>query len=297
MPSATSPPESDSKPPGDPSELRLPAMGEADPGDDESEKFLQSASANPPGHAAQRSRRFTAEQFTRWQALYNKQWRQLRRWIERGDACSDPCPLDDPARMPGWWDRRMKWRVPPEIEAAALAAAKALPPPPDAVAPALPATQEQPPPSPAGLKPIDIESFDPEEGDRLRELKQIQAAKYAELRDAYSAGIECSARETKYLKLCETVDKIETRVTGRLKKRGLYILRAAVERDLAAAAELLCRSRDSMVRRILELCPSLVGEQRAEVTAAIERARASEERMLSRLESLTATDLLRELAA
>ena len=144
---------------------------------------------------------------------------------------------------------------------------------------------------------IDLESIDPEEGDRLRELKQIQAAKFNQLKTALKAGEDCALLESKYLKLSETIDKIETRVTERLKKRGLFILREAVERDLAAAAELLRQSRSSMVRRVHELCPSLTADQRAEVTAAIERARASEERMLCQLETLSTNDLLRELAA
>ena len=146
-------------------------------------------------------------------------------------------------------------------------------------------------------KSIDIESFDPEEGDRLRELKQIQAAKFSQLKDALKAGDDATALETKYVKLCETIDKIETRVTERLKKRGLYILREAVERDLAAAAELLRQSRESMDRRVQELCPSLDMQQRLEVTAAITKARRAEERILSMLPSLHQNDLLRELAA
>lgn len=144
---------------------------------------------------------------------------------------------------------------------------------------------------------IDLESIDPEEGDRLRELKQIQAAKFTQLKNALMRGEDCAVQESKYLKLSETIDKIETRVTERLKKRGLFILRDIVERDLAASAELLRQSRASMVRRVLELCSSLTSTQREEVTAAIERARSSEERMLCKLETLTTNDVLRDLAA
>lgn len=258
----------------------------------------------PPSTAAfqaelepDRSVKLSKSDEPRYEKLYGKKWRQIRRWIDRGDERGEACPLHDPAKMPGWWSRHMKWRVPVEIEMAALASANP-PPPPD------PEPSYSPPPLPPDpdrtaphAAPIDLESIDPEEGDRLRELKQIQAAKFAQLKDSLKRGDDSALLESKYLKLCETIDKIETRVTERLKKRGLFILREVVERDLAAASELLRQSRTSMVRRVQELCPSLSGDQRAEVTAAIERARSSEERMLCRLESLTSDDLLRELAS
>jgi len=231
----------------------------------------------------------------KYEKLYSKKWRQIRRWIDRGDENNDPCPLHDPSRMPGWWSRNMKWRIPAEIEQAAVDGSRpaSLPEPPDQSDQGEP---HSPPPPQTGPK-IDLESFDPEEGDRLRELKQIQAAKFAQLRDALRLGHECSAQESKYLKLSETIDKIETRVAERLKKRGLYILRDLVERDMAASAELLRQSHDAMVRRVLESCASLTMEQRAEVAAAVETARSAEQRMLCRLDSLAANDLLRDLAA
>lgn len=234
----------------------------------------------------------------KYEKLYAKKWRQIRRWIDRGEENNDPCPLHAPSRMPGWWSRNMKWRIPAEIEQAAVTETRSpAAPSPDSSPQStdLP-PQDLPPPPQIGPK-IDLESFDPEEGDRLRELKQIQAAKFSQLRDALRLGHECSAQESKYLKLSETIDKIETRVTERLKKRGLYILRDIVERDMAASAELLRQSHDAMVRRVLESCPSLTLEQRAEVAAAVEQARSSEQRMLCRLDSLSANDLLRDLAA
>jgi len=184
-----------------------------------------------------RSVKLTKADEPRYEKIYGKKWRQIRRWIERGEERADPCPLHDPAKMPGWWSRNMKWRVPAEIEMAALSTSKpsSLPDPdPDALPPHVPSVHR-----PMVNPIIDLESIDPEEGDRLRELKQIQAAKFTQLKNALKAGEDCALLESKYLKLSETIDKIETRVTERLKKRGLFILREAVERDLAAASELL----------------------------------------------------------
>jgi hypothetical protein len=206
--------------------------------------------------------------------------------------------------MMNWWPRHNKWRVPPEIEEAAIALSReeqpeaARPPSSQPTLPdPAPATASSLPPIVAVGKSIDIDSFDPEEGDRLRELKQIQSAKFAQLREALKAGDDCTLLESKYVKLSETIDKIETRVTERLKKRWLYVLREEVERDLAAAAELLRQSQASMDRRVQELCPSLNAEQRAEVSAAIARARRSEERILAQLPSIQKDDLLRELSS
>ena len=231
----------------------------------------------------------------RAEALYGRKWRQLRRWIDRGERNNDPCPLLEPAKMPAWWSRNFQWRVPGEIEAAALNAVRT----PDCAAQPEGAPNGGEPSTPAAaatIRPVNLEDFDPEEGDRLRELKQIQAAKFAELKERLRRGEESGFAESKYLKLCETVDKIETRVTERLKKRGLYILRDAVERDMAAAAELLRQSGASLARRVLERCPSLNADQRAQVNAAIDAVSAAQTRILARLSSFdNGSDLLREL--
>lgn len=270
------------------------------------------ASPSPPisvavhAEVSHRTAKLTKADEQRYSALYKKGWRQIRRWVEKGEKSGDPCPLNDPRALMAWWPRHNTWRVPPEIEEAAIASAIA---PKNSVAPPaspVPSDREDIPQIPAPQttmvqtgagKSIDLENFDPEEGDRLRELKQIQSAKFAQLKDALKDGQDCTLLESKYLKLSETIDKIESRVTERLKKRGLYILREAVERDLAAGAELFRQSGESMKRRVLELCPSLTAEQRAEVAAAIDVALQSQARVFSRLDSLNYDDLLRELTA
>jgi hypothetical protein len=242
----------------------------------------------------------------RYEKLYKKNWRSLYRWLEKGEKASDPCPLHDPRAMLHWWPRHNTWRVPPEIEEAALAFAVAVrtesaPPHADPLPPKMDgfgASAPNPEPSakPSG-KSIRLEDFDPEEGDRLRELKQLQAAKFDQLREAFQDQLPTNALETSYVKLCETIDKIETRVIERLKKRGLYILRDEVERDLAKNAEMLRQTRESMERRVLEQCPSLTGDQRTEVSAAVYKARQREDTMFSRLDCLKPDELLRDLAS
>lgn len=255
---------------------------------------------------ASRTVKLTRAEEQRAEELYGRKWRQIRRWVEKGLQNNDPCPLFEPAKMPSWWTRNNTWRVPPEIEQAAIDASRAAVPATSSSTeePTPPSPREAPPsgaappPPPEPAKSIDLEDFDPEEGDRLRELKQIQAARFAGLKDDLKVGRDTGVAESKYLRLCETIDKIETRITERLKKRGLYILREVIERDMAAAAELLRQSHASMERRVRELCPSLTAAQRTEVTAAIARARASEQRILASLPSFqNGDDLLKELHA
>ncbi len=229
-----------------------------------------------------------------WERIYQTGSRQLRRWWQEG------APLHLPTEMPKWWEGeraagRKKWGVPERI----LIAAKSATPSDE------PAAEITPTPAapsvaviPQTSAPINLEDFDPEEGDRLRELKQIQAARFAQLRDALRAGHDTTLIETKYVRLCETVDKMESRVSERLKKRGLYVLRPEIERDVAKAAEMIRSMGESEVRRVLELCPGLPHEFREQVAAAIKRvssARAGVFRMLKSLKS--PDDALLQLAA
>lgn len=247
-----------------------------------------------------------------------KSWRTMYRWIEVGDAKKDPCPLAEPAKMPSWWNRCMTHRCPAEIEQAAVDAAQVASEAP-APGPASNATMQDPggaariPATPttmtaatgAAVGPatdpsriIRLEDFDPEEGDRLREIKQLQAGKFSQLKKALERGEDTSVMEGKYVKLCETVDKIESRITERMKKRGLYLLREEVDSDMARVSELMRQFRDSMERRVLERCASLTAEQRIEVAAAVRASRAAEDRILAKLNTKTADDdLLADLRA
>lgn len=215
----------------------------------------------------------------------------MYRWVALGAKNHDPCPLAMPAKMPGWLSRNMpRGHVSARIEQAALDAARGTTPP-------VTEPDPQPPSTEPIAKSIRLEDFDPEEGDRLRELKQIQLVKFTELKAAMLAGGDTTLLTTRYIKFSEDLDKIESRVIERMKKRGLYVLRDQVERDLAGNAELLRQTRESMPRRVLEQCASLTADQRLEVTAAILRARAREDSILCKLDVLKTDDLLRELAA
>ena len=220
--------------------------------------------------------------------------RQIRRWLTEG------APLHDPASMPAWWEGelaagRKRWGLPDRLLEAAQAA----------TAPAHDESTGSASPSftsPASHMAtgtgdrINLEDYDPEEGDRLRELKQIQAARYTQLKNALAAGNDTVMLETKYLRLTETLDKMETRVSERLKKRGLYIARPEVERELATAAELIRQMGESEARRLLELCPDITASGREQILRAVPMLAEARARVFRTLGTLRTTeDALLEL--
>lgn len=238
-------------------------------------------------------RKLRAVDRERYARTYSANWRTIYNWVEIGKAAKDDCPLDEPAKMPAWWSRNRKHRVPPGIEAAAAACAPVVTQPTVAAATdgALPAEKVPAP------KVFSVEDFDPEEGDRIRELKQLQRVRYQKIQDATERDEDVDSKLRAYLQFCDTLDKIESRALDRLKKMGVFVSRAEVNADLAANAEMLRQMSASMERRVLERCSSLSSEQREEVASAIRAARAAEEKTLSRLNTLAPEELQLELAS
>jgi hypothetical protein len=228
-------------------------------------------------------------------STYATSSRQIRRWLTEG------APLHDPAAMPAWWEGelaagRKRWGLPDRIlEAARSSAAPAPDESPGSASPSLPLPASSHMSTGTGDR-INLEDYDPEEGDRLRELKQIQAARYTQLKNALAAGNDTVMLETKYLRLTETLDKMESRVSERLKKRGLYIARPEVERELATAAELIRQMGESEARRLLELCPDLTANGREQILRAVPMLAEARARVFRTLGTLRTTeDALLEL--
>jgi len=103
----------------------------------------------------------------KWSKIYGRKWRQLRRWIDRGSRNGDPCPPDDHPAMRGWWNRNYPNRkVPQEIEHPLHDAENNLS-----------QKKRMLPIEP----PIDLASFDPEEGVELRNARRLAASIYNKL--------------------------------------------------------------------------------------------------------------------
>ncbi len=84
--------------------------------------------------------------------------RTVKRWVALGREAGDPCPLDDLAKLPEWYGRRLSYGIPSDLLAACVgqstptAAAASSPPQPDPVTPAG-ATGATPPAGAAATAP------------------------------------------------------------------------------------------------------------------------------------------------
>lgn len=245
-------------------------------------------------------RKLTKRQSAEWERTYETGHRTIRRWWDEG------APLHDSAAMPIWWEKeraagRKAWSVPDKLlKAAAHAPKPSAPAAPLIGEVAAPTATETPAASgtPAAGPPINLEDFDPEEGHNLRGLKQLKAARWAEIRKKLEAGSDVGHLQTSLVKLEDMISRIEARIEERLKKKGLYVLVSVVSRDLAKLAEMMRQMTDTEVRRVLELCPNLSVEARQQVATAVLKVAAARQRVLRNLKSIkTPDDALLQLAA
>lgn len=234
------------------------------------------------------SKELTRDKLAEYEKLYDRGGRQLRRWWKEG------APLDRPTDMPAWYSRTHKWSVPEPILKAAAAARSAASPqiasgaaekpapdpaPPD---PTLKASAPPPPPTapPTGAS-IDLTEYALRENEDVKQAESLVAVAWQRLQEAYKGGTaDVDMLHRRHEKAMETLRKVRVGARADLQQRRMLIPREEVENDRAMAAELLRQMRESMERRVIELCPSLNIEQRDEVAAAIIRVRRFEETIL-----------------
>jgi hypothetical protein len=244
----------------------------------------------------------TRAQLAEWSALYQTGARQLRRWWKEG------APLDRPSEMPAWWAGHHKWAVPVRIhqaaklhtQNAAAASVEAVPCAKESGSPENSNTTAAPA-SPLGPS-IDLAEYALRENEDVRQAETLVAVAWQQLEAAYKAGrTDIDLLHRRHEKAMETLRKVRTAARADLQQRRLLIPREEVENDRAMAAELLRQMRESMERRVLELCPDLNTVQREKVAAAIRRVRKHEEKILCDPKYLrdvkTADDLAELLAA
>jgi hypothetical protein len=240
----------------------------------------------------------SAADLERWAKIYKTGPRALRRWHARGIANSDPCPLDTPNAMPAWWARNSRQIVPAKIMSAARAVTdeKSAASSPHGILGE--SSSAAGGPGPANLAPIDITAFQLDEGQAVVQQRQIVAALFEQLKGAYHAGHPTELLQSRYLKASTALRQLEKDDREDKAHRGRYLLREEQERDAATFADMLRQMQESMVRRVLELCPALTARARQQVADAITRVRSHEQRCLQRLPSYaSADDLLADLAA
>ncbi len=266
--------------------------------DVEPEKF------SPSEHQITRTR-LSGEQLDRWAGVYGTQHRQLRRWVKRGEATADPCPLDDPERMPEWWARQMRWGIPDKIASAAADAkqhrlateVEPLPALPVTAAAPLPLIVPPPVSVSSAIAPMLLANFDMADGVALQNQRRLVGALFDKLERKYRLGeSDADVTQAQYLKAQEALRKLEISEREAQKLRGLLVPRAAIERDLATGCEMLRQMRESMVRRVEELCPGVPREFLTLMSEAILRVRSQEDRVFANLATLRETDVSRRAA-
>lgn len=235
---------------------------------------------------------------------YERTPRQVRRYFDEGG------PIDDPIALAAWWEAeraagRKSWSLPDGIAKAAEAVRLAQPSAPtEGPEPIDARLSGSAPPVPDEKKTdkkgatINLEDYDEEEGDRLRDLKRLRAARWEELSDRLKEGLDGTAQERALIKLEDMISRIETRIEERLKKKGLFIPEATVKRDLAKAIDLIHQMSHSEARRVVELCPSLTAEMKTQVVDAVLKVGKMRANIFRNLKNVNSVeDAVRDIAA
>jgi len=217
----------------------------------------------------------TADEVERLEKVYATGRRQLFRWIKEG------APLRDPAAMPAWWVAHRTWGVPKKIIQAAAAAAPQ-PPPLSGVS----SPTEKSAKSVDSEESLKISEFELGEGQAVVQQRQLVAALFSKLSTAYENGVGIDVAQSRYDRAAESLRKLEVSDRADKKQRGDLIPKRVVISDIHSACEFLRHMRDSMERRVAELCPALTGELRDQVGAAIRKVREQEDRIFLNLECL-----------
>lgn len=227
------------------------------------------------------------ERLERWSTLYGSDARTVQRWISKGKAAQDPPPLDDPAAMPSWWVRHMTHSVPVKVLAAAKAARDDTPEAAPATAVATAGPRIAPAAVEAALAQVRLADFELEEGEAVAKQRKLVAALFDKLEREYDRnGDNVDHLQAQYLKAAENLRKLEASERKSELERGKYVLKAVIDRDIAAAAEMLRQLHETRERRVLELCPNLAQEHRAEVAQALATFSQHEQRIFRSLKSL-----------
>jgi len=237
-----------------------------------------------------RPRRLSGEEMSRFEKIYATGRRAIWRWWAKG------APLFEPEKMPAWWQATQVWSLPAKIQRAAEEARSA----------------RQPDPPPTGDPPegktsaegdkseesINLSDYELAEGEGVKLQRQLVKALFVKLHAAYNAGAGIELAQNRYSKAVEALRKLEGSERASQKALGILLPKDVIWSDISAAVELLRHMRESMVRKVLELCPELLPEDRDRVAKAIIYVREQEDRVFRNLKSLKSPeDVAYRLAA
>lgn len=251
--------------------------------------------ANGDGHA-------TREQLDSWTALYGIQHRQLRRMIARGREKNEPCPLDDPRKMPAWVEKHVE-KVRADLWQKVCAAAEAAGPAPvEPSIPSTPSTPSMPAPSPSGPTgiSIDLATVGGVEGEQVELFRRLFAAAKHELEEAYRGGSEEKKRTLhgRIEKIGESLRKHEAAAEAKAKRRGELRSQADVNVAFTEALNILRLMRSQRKKRVRSRLATVPPEILDQIDAALDEVGEREEDTLANLPIIkTHDDFLARLAA
>jgi len=250
----------------------------------------------------------TRAQIERWTAMYGREWRQIRRWIKTGREKNEPCPLDDPEKMPAWVDKHVEKKRQDLIDSVAAAAAKARQAR-ESSSPAATPAQTVTAGAAGNVVAGDVgprgESFDLStvggvEGQSVEFFRRLFAGLKEQLEKAYLSGDE--AQKNKLLRdlerIGESLRKHEAAAEAKAARMGEYIERAEVTNDVMEALNILMQMREKRAERIRAELADVPADIVERVIAAHDAQSRREEDLLLNLSALkTPADVSLKLAA
>ncbi len=233
-------------------------------------------------------------------ALYDVAVDTIKNWREKGKKKGESPPLDDPAALAKWWSRNMEWRIPDgilaaQVQAVASAPVEAAVPAekvmPSATAETPPAASAPPPAQQSGAVPgmlVDITSLVLEKDAEVQQAAALLAGTNQLMTKALNGlGGDPVLTQRNWERAQEVYRKVRKYAEERALRARDLLPREAVEHDLAKLAEQLRSIDESMERRVMELCPNLPPEARAEVSGALRKVSMQRKRALENIETTT----------
>lgn len=190
---------------------------------------LEELAAILPAESAAYSKTITKDAYAKpykdYVEIYKKEVRTIKWWVEQGKRAEggpDLPPLDAPAAMPGWWERRMKQRCPQAIMDAARASAGSAPQSPRSSSVPSQSPASAPPPGPR-FENVAVSTQE----QSLHHLKEQLARARHDLLTEQAAEVpdqvKIETKERKWRELRNEVDKAEEAVFKMRTKQGKLV--------------------------------------------------------------------------
>lgn len=232
-----------------------------------------------PPHLSRGKKTKYAQKLIEYEAVYCKKVRAIKEWISTGKSQTpwDLPPLDDPAKMPEWWVRRMQQRVPDGINIAAANARDAAgpPQPPENPPPSAGVAAGSSPPGDSGVRDFsNLETLDLR--GAVQQLRKSLAITHRLHHEALigqeSNGVPdeglIRARQNAYTDVFDLLRKAENDLVKWERERGGLIARDEVRGENNRIASAIY---NAVMRLIKNLRPQLAGKTPGEQDQLWER--------------------------